>query len=273
VSQAALAPPQAGVMLRVAGLCKSYGALRVLDGIDLDVAKGAAVAIIGASGSGKSTLLRCVNHLDPPDSGIVWLDGAPVGVRQDGARLTPLPERIVRKQRAEIGMVFQQFNLFPHFSALQNVIEAPMAVRGLSRAEATDKAMALLARVGVADKAQSYPAQLSGGQQQRVAIARALAMDPKVMLFDEVTSALDPELVDEVLGVMRRLADGGMTMLVVTHEMGFAEDVADLVAFMDQGRIVEAGPPRELLRNPRHPRLQSFLRRVLRRRGEAEEPA
>jgi polar amino acid transport system ATP-binding protein len=246
-------------MVRLEGIAKSYGANQVLKGVRLDVPRGAAVAIIGPSGSGKTTLLRCVNHLEPPDAGTVWVDGVPLG--RDG-------QRALRRQRADIGMVFQQFNLFPHFSALQNIIEAPMAVRGLTRAAATERAMALLHKVGLADKAQSFPAQLSGGQQQRVAIARALAMEPKVMLFDEVTSALDPELVDEVLGTMRDLAGDGMTMLVVTHEMDFARDVADIVVFMDEGRIVEQGPPTEVLRAPKHPRLKSFLRRVLRRRDD-----
>jgi len=260
--------PPGDVMVRIEKIAKSYGALQVLKGVSLDVPRGAAVAIIGPSGSGKTTLLRTVNHLEPPDGGVVWVDGAPLGHELADGRLRRGGERLLRRQRADIGMVFQQFNLFPHFTALQNIIEAPMAVRGLTRAAATERAMALLDQVGLADKAQSFPGQLSGGQQQRVAIARALAMQPKVMLFDEVTSALDPELVDEVLGTMRGLAQSGMTMLVVTHEMDFARDVADLVVFMDQGEIVEQGPPGEVLRAPRHPRLQSFLRRVLRRRDD-----
>jgi len=264
--------PPVDVMVRLEKISKSYGALQVLKGVSLDVPSGAAVAIIGPSGSGKTTLLRTVNHLEPPDCGVVWVDGAPLGHELTGDRLRRGGERLLRRQRADIGMVFQQFNLFPHFTALQNIIEAPMAVRGLTRAAAAERAMALLDQVGLADKAQSFPSQLSGGQQQRVAIVRALAMQPKVMLFDEVTSALDPELVDEVLGAMRALAQSGMTMLVVTHEMDFARDVADLVVFMDQGEIVEQGPPGEVLRAPRHPRLQSFLRRVLRRReGEVPE--
>jgi polar amino acid transport system ATP-binding protein len=257
--------PPVDVMVRLEAISKSYGALQVLKGVSLDVPRGAAVAIIGPSGSGKTTLLRTVNHLEPPDGGVVWVDGAPLGHELAGDRLRRSGERLLRRQRADIGMVFQQFNLFPHFTALQNIIEAPMAVRGLTRGAATERAMALLDQVGLADKAQSFPGQLSGGQQQRVAIARALAMQPKVMLFDEVTSALDPELVDEVLSVMRGLAQSGMTMLVVTHEMDFARDVADLVVFMDQGEIVEQGSPVEVLRAPRHPRLQSVLRRVLRR--------
>ena len=257
--------PPADVMVRLQAIEKSFGPLKVLKGVSLDVPRGAAVAVIGPSGSGKTTLLRTVNHLEPPDGGVVWVDGAPLAHEISGTTLRRGGERLLRRQRADIGMVFQQFNLFPHFTALQNIIEAPMAVRGLTRAAATERAMALLDQVGLADKAQSFPGQLSGGQQQRVAIARALAMQPKVMLFDEVTSALDPELVDEVLSVMRGLAQSGMTMLVVTHEMDFARDVADLVVFMDQGEIVEQGPPGEVLRAPRHPRLQSFLRRVLRR--------
>jgi polar amino acid transport system ATP-binding protein len=262
--------PPRDVMVRLDGIVKSYGALQVLKGVSLDVPRGAAVAVIGPSGSGKTTLLRCVNHLEPPDGGVVWVDGAPLAHEISGGRLRRSGEKLLRRQRAGIGMVFQQFNLFPHFTALQNIIEAPMAVGGLDRRAATERAMALLDQVGLADKAGSFPGQLSGGQQQRVAIARALAMEPKVMLFDEVTSALDPELVDEVLTVMRGLAQAGMTMLVVTHEMDFARDVADLVVFMDQGHIVEQGPPGEVLRAPQHPRLQSFLRRVLRRHdGEA----
>jgi polar amino acid transport system ATP-binding protein len=255
-------------LLRLDRISKAYGASRVLREVSLDVPRGAAVAIIGPSGSGKTTLLRCVNHLEPPDSGMVWVDGEPIGHVRAGDALRPGGERLLRRQRADIGIVFQQLNLFPHFTALENIIEAPMAVRGLSRTEATERARALLDQVGLLDKAGSRPAELSGGQQQRVAIARALAMQPKLMLFDEVTSALDPELVDEVLGVMRGLARAGMTMLVVTHEIDFARDVADRVVFMDGGEILEQGPPAEMLRQPRHARLQSFLRRVLRRHDE-----
>jgi polar amino acid transport system ATP-binding protein len=253
-------------MLRLKEISKRFGDKVVLDRVSIDVAAQKSVALIGASGSGKTTLLRCVNFLEPPDSGEVWLDGDPIGMRATNAGLVPSSVRELRRQRAEIGMVFQQFNLFPHFTAIQNIIEAPMAVRGMSKAEAIELGMDLLARVGLADKAQHRPHQLSGGQQQRVAIARSLAMKPKLMLFDEPTSALDPELVDEVLGVMQQLAQDGMTMLVVTHEMGFAEDVADEVVFMDGGQIVEQGPPREILRNPQHPRTRAFLQRLLRRR-------
>jgi polar amino acid transport system ATP-binding protein len=252
--------------LSIRGLRKAYGALEVLKGVDLDVHAGEALAVIGASGSGKSTLLRCINHLDRPDAGEVRLDGRLIGQKESGGRRVPESERELRRHRAEIGMVFQQFNLFPHMTAVENIVEGPIAVRGMARGEAVALARELLARVGLADKTESYPAQLSGGQQQRVAIARALAMRPQVMLFDEVTSALDPELVDEVLGVMRKLAADGMTMIVVTHEMGFAEDVAQRVAFMDEGIVVEDGAPRDVLRNPRHPRTQQFLKRLLRGR-------
>jgi polar amino acid transport system ATP-binding protein len=248
---------QAAPLLRLVGLRKNFGDKPVLAGVDLDVAPGQVVALIGASGSGKTTLLRCVNWLEAPTGGEVWLDGERIGIRTG---------RALRRQRAEIGMVFQQFNLFPHMSALENVMEAPMAVRGLSRAQAAERASVLLAQVGLSERAQHRPHQLSGGQQQRVAIARALAMQPKLMLFDEPTSALDPELVEEVLGVMRGLAGQGMTMLVVTHEMGFAADVADEVVFMDSGLIVERGPPREILRTPQQPRTQAFLQRLLRQR-------
>ena len=244
-------------MVRAVGLTKRFGGVVALDGVDLSVATGEVVAVIGASGSGKSTLLACLNHLDAPDAGEVWIDGSRLDRRAG--------ERALRRRRADIGMVFQHFNLFPHMSVLQNVVEAPIAVRGLPRAEAEDRARALLASVGLAEKERAFPAELSGGQQQRVAIARALAMRPKVMLFDEPTSALDPELVDEVLRVMRGLAEDGMTMIVVTHEMGFAEDVADRLVFFDAGRIVESGPPRDVLRDPTQPRTRAFLNRLLRR--------
>ena len=252
-------------MVRAVDLHKRFGPVTALDGVSLDVAAGEVVAIIGASGSGKSTLLSCLNHLSPPDKGEVWVGGKRAG-GDPAARLSRRAvEADLRRFRADIGMVFQHFNLFPHFSVLQNLIDAPMAVRGRSRAEATEHARALLAQVGLADKEKAFPAELSGGQQQRVAIARALAMKPAVMLFDEPTSALDPELVDEVLRVMRDLARQGMTMLVVTHEMSFAEDVADRLVFFDRGRIVESGPPREILRTPQHERTRSFLQRLLRR--------
>jgi polar amino acid transport system ATP-binding protein len=255
-------------MLRLRNITKRFGDQPVLNGVSLDITARQAVALIGGSGSGKTTLLRCVNYLEPPSGGEVWLDGERIGLRESRAGLVPLSGRALRRQRAEIGMVFQQFNLFPHMTAIENVIEAPMATRGLSRREAVAQGLDLLAEVGLADRADHLPHQLSGGQQQRVAIARALAMRPKLMLFDEPTSALDPELVGEVLGVMRRLAEGGMTMLVVTHEMGFAAEVADEVVFMDGGVIVEQGPPGVVLRDPAQARTRAFLARLLGRGGE-----
>ncbi|MDQ0390488.1 amino acid ABC transporter ATP-binding protein [Labrys monachus] len=257
----------ARAMVEAAGLRKQFGATLALDGVDLSVKTGQVVAIIGASGSGKSTLLRCINHLDPPDAGNVWVNGHLMGMVEGANTVRRATDRELRRHRADVGMVFQHFNLFPHFTVLQNIIEAPMAVRGIAKAEAVAAARQLLAAVGLSDKELSYPAHLSGGQQQRVAIARALAMKPLVMLFDEPTSALDPELVGEVLRVMRDLAENGMTMLVVTHEMAFAEDVADTLVFFDRGKIVETGRPKEMLRNPQHERTQSFLRRLLRREG------
>jgi polar amino acid transport system ATP-binding protein len=242
---------------------KRFGHFQCLNGVDLEVAPSQVVCVIGPSGSGKSTFLRCINHLENIDGGILKVDGELVGYRQHGGKLYELRDREVCKRRAEIGMVFQQFNLFPHLTALENVIEAPIRVKGERKAEAVEHGKRLLARVGLAEKAHSYPAQLSGGQQQRVAIGRALAMRPKLMLFDEPTSALDPELVGEVLDVMRDLANEGMTMVVVTHEMGFARGVADSVAFMDQGVIVEAGPPAQTLGKPRHERTKAFLSKVL----------
>ena len=252
-------------MVEAQGLVKRYGAHLALDGVDLCVPEGEVLAIIGASGSGKSTLLRAINHLDPPEAGEVRVNGQVVGIVEGPAGPMKAPDSILRRQRAEIGMVFQHFNLFPHFSVLQNLIEAPMAVRGLTRREAQERARELLAAVGLADKERAFPRELSGGQQQRVAIARALAMRPRVMLFDEPTSALDPELVGEVLAVMRGLAEQGMTMLVVTHEMGFAEEVADRMVFFDKGRIVEEGRPGDLLRRPQHPRTTTFMKRLNRR--------
>ncbi|MBE9638855.1 amino acid ABC transporter ATP-binding protein [Salipiger mangrovisoli] len=245
-------------------LRKTYGDFTALDGVSLTMDRGEVVAVIGASGSGKSTLLRCINYLDPPDSGEVRVDGVRIGFGEGARRDRVLPERDIRRQRAEIGMVFQHFNLFPHFTVLQNLIEAPMAVRGLSRAEATERARDLLNRVGLSGREGAFPAELSGGQQQRVAIARALCMKPRLMLFDEPTSALDPELVGEVIAVMRSLAEEGMTMLVVTHEMDFAAQTASRVAFFDAGKIVETGAPAQVLRNPQHPRTQAFLQRILR---------
>jgi polar amino acid transport system ATP-binding protein len=253
------APP----MVLAEGVCKSFGRLDVLRGIDLEVQPREVMCIIGPSGSGKSTFLRCINHLDKVDAGRLSVDGELVGYKQKGDKLYELRDREVCHKRAEIGMVFQRFNLFPHMTALGNVMEAPMRVKGESRAVTTERATKLLARVGLGDKLTSYPNQLSGGQQQRVAIARALAMQPKLMLFDEPTSALDPELVGEVLDVMRALAQDGMTMVVVTHEMGFAREVGDSLVFMDGGVVVEAGPPREVLTNPQHQRTQSFLSKVL----------
>ena len=250
-------------MVRAEDVHKRYGRDEVLKGIDLEVAAGEVLCLIGPSGSGKSTLLRCINHLEKIDAGRISVDGELIGYRERGERLYELREREVCRQRAAIGMVFQRFNLFPHRTALENVVEAPLHVKREPRAEAHERARALLERVGLADKAGAYPGQLSGGQQQRVAIARALAMQPKLMLFDEPTSALDPELVDEVLAVMRGLAEDGMTMIVVTHEMAFARDAGDRVAFMDGGVIVECGAPGEVLARPRHERTRAFLSRVL----------
>ena len=250
-------------MVKAEGVHKRFGRLEVLCGITLEVGRGEVMCIIGPSGSGKSTFLRAINHLEKINSGRLWVDGELVGYVQRGDKLHELPDKLVAKRRAEIGMVFQRFNLFPHKTALENVIEAPRLVRGVPKAQAIEEATALLERVGLADKLESYPSQLSGGQQQRVAIARALAMKPKLMLFDEPTSALDPELVGDVLDVMRGLAADGMTMVVVTHEMGFAREVADKLVFMDGGLIVEAGDPREVLANPQHERTRLFLSKVL----------
>ena len=250
-------------MVRIRGLSKRYGAREVLRQIDLDVAAGSVMCIIGPSGSGKSTLLSCVNHLERIDAGRLWVGGELVGYRERGGVLHELPERQVARMRQKVGMVFQQFNLFPHMTALGNVAEAPVQVKGVRRDVARARAMALLDRVGLAAKHASFPAQLSGGEQQRVAIARALAMDPQLMLFDEPTSALDPELVGEVLAVMKDLARSGMTMMVVTHELAFAREVGDELAFMDDGRIVERGPPRAVLADPRERRTRDFLSRVL----------
>jgi polar amino acid transport system ATP-binding protein len=250
-------------MVRAEGVHKSFGRLEVLKGIDLEVESGSVTCLLGPSGSGKSTLLRCINHLEKIDAGRLYVDGELVGYRQRGDRLHELKEAEVARKRAEIGMVFQRFNLFPHMTALENVIEAPVRVRRVPKAKAVESARRLLARVGLGDKESAYPAQLSGGQQQRVAIARALAMEPKLMLFDEPTSALDPELVGEVLDVMRDLARSGMTMVVVTHEMGFAREVGDTIVFMDDGVIVESGNPQEVLVRPQHERTKAFLSKVL----------
>jgi polar amino acid transport system ATP-binding protein len=246
-------------MVKAEGVHKRFGRLEVLKGISLGVAPGTVTCMLGPSGSGKSTFLRCINHLENINAGRLWVDGELVGYRQAGDRLHELRESEIVRSRAKIGMVFQRFNLFPHMTAIENVRLAQEMVLRRKSDEAEGKAQALLTRVGLADKVDEYPARLSGGQQQRVAIARALAMDPKVMLFDEVTSALDPELVKEVLDVMRELADEGMTMIVVTHEMGFAHEVADEVVFMDGGVIVEQGPPRQVLDSPREERTKRFL--------------
>jgi len=250
-------------MVRAEGLRKSFGRAEVLRGIDLSVARQEVVCIIGPSGSGKSTLLRCINHLEKINAGRLWVGGELVGYRERGGKLYELREREICAKRAQIGMVFQQFNLFPHMTALENVTEAPIRVKGIPKAHAAEQAARLLDRVGLAGKAGAYPRQLSGGQQQRVAIARALAMEPKLMLFDEPTSALDPELVGEVLGVMRDLATSGMTMIVVTHEMAFAREVGDRLVFMDDGVVVEAGQPAEVLSRPQHERTRAFLSKVL----------
>ncbi len=250
-------------MVKAEAVHKSFGRLEVLRGVDLQVQPKEVMCMIGPSGSGKSTFLRCINHLEKIDAGRLYVDGELVGYRQRGDRLYELPDREVCRKRSEIGMVFQRFNLFPHMTALENVIEAPVHVKNESRASAEARARKLFERVGLADKINAYPNQLSGGQQQRVAIARALAMQPKLMLFDEPTSALDPELVGDVLDVMRGLAEDGMTMIVVTHEMGFAREVGDTLVFMDGGVIVEAGHPRDVLANPRQERTRLFLSKVL----------
>jgi len=250
-------------MVKAHGVRKHFGALQVLKGIDLEVQPKEVVCLIGPSGSGKSTFLRCINHLENINGGRLYVDGELVGYRQEGGKIYELKENEISSKRAEIGMVFQRFNLFPHRTALGNVVEAPRRVKGESKREALDHGRQLLERVGLSDKVDEYPARLSGGQQQRVAIARAMAMRPKLMLFDEVTSALDPELVKEVLDVMRALAQEGMTMIVVTHEMGFARDVGDRVVFMDDGVIVEEGPAKELIDNPKEERTKRFLGLVL----------
>ena len=242
---------------------KSFGSHQVLRDISLTVDRGEVVCVIGPSGSGKSTFLRCINHLEKLDGGRIVVDGELIGYRQRGEKIYELRPKEAALQRKDIGMVFQRFNLFPHLTVLENIIEAPTQVKKQSKETASARALELLARVGLAEKAKAYPASLSGGQQQRVAIARALAMDPKLMLFDEPTSALDPELVGEVLDVMKQLAKDGMTMVVVTHEMGFAREVADSLVFMDAGVVVESGAPREVLSNPQHERTKAFLSKVL----------
>ena len=250
-------------LVKARNVHKSFGDLDVLNGIDLDVASGEVVVVLGPSGSGKSTFLRCVNQLEAINQGSIEVDGEQVGYRLRKGRLEKLSNYAITLQRRKIGMVFQQFNLYPHMTALQNIIEAPIGVHGESRRAATDNALMLLERVGLAAKADSYPRQLSGGQQQRVAIARALAIKPKLMLFDEPTSALDPELVGEVLATMRDLARQGLTMIVVTHEIGFAREAADRVIFMDGGKVVEQGKPEDVIGNPQHQRTRSFLSRFI----------
>lgn len=250
-------------MVQAEKVCKSFGALEVLKGVTLSVEAGQVLCMVGPSGSGKSTFLRCINHLENISAGRLYLDGQLVGYRERHGKLYELPPREAAKQRRDVGMVFQHFNLFPHRTALGNIIEAPIHVKRVNRNVAVQRGRDLLEQVGLSAQAGAYPAQLSGGQQQRVAIARALAMDPKVMLFDEPTSALDPELVGEVLETMKALAKEGMTMVVVTHEMGFAREVADQLVFMDEGVIVESGNPRELLSNPKHKRTQAFLSKLL----------
>ncbi|BBY15636.1 amino acid ABC transporter ATP-binding protein [Mycolicibacterium litorale] len=250
-------------MVKAESVCKNFGALQVLKGVTLEVGRGEVLCIVGPSGSGKSTFLRCINHLEQVNAGRLYVDGELVGYRERGGKLHELKPREAAKQRRDVGMVFQHFNLFPHRTALGNIVEAPVHVKRVKKGDAEARAKDLLDLVGLADKATAYPAQLSGGQQQRVAIARALAMNPKLMLFDEPTSALDPELVGEVLAVMKKLASEGMTMLVVTHEMGFAREVADKLVFMDGGVIVESGPPREMMSNPQQERTKAFLSKVM----------
>lgn len=249
-------------MVRAENIRKFFSGMEVLKGIDLQVQRGEVVSLIGPSGSGKSTFLRCINHLETIDGGRVYVDGDVIGYRQKGNKLYELSDRDICQQRSQIGMVFQHFNLFPHMTVLGNLIEAPLRVLNQPHAEVNERALALLDQVGLADKSHAYPRELSGGQQQRVAIARALCMRPKLMLFDEPTSALDPELVGEVLNAMRNLAESGMTMIVVTHEMGFAQEVASRVIFMDAGKIVESGPSAEILNNPQEARTKTFLAAV-----------
>lgn len=257
------APVTTRAVVHAEGVRKSYGHLEVLKGIDLEVHHGEVLCLVGPSGSGKSTFLRCINHLERVDGGYLRVDGELVGYREKNGRLYELREREAAERRRGIGMVFQRFNLFPHMTAEQNVMEAPVQVLGERSADARDRAHDMLTRVGLSDKYAAYPRQLSGGQQQRVAIARALAMRPLLMLFDEPTSALDPELVGEVLDVMKQLAEGGMTMIVVTHELGFAREVGDTLVFMDGGIVIESGDPHDIVSNPQHPRTQEFLSNVL----------
>ena len=260
-------------LVHAVNVMKSFHGDQVLKGIDLDVHRGEVVCLLGPSGSGKTTFLRCINQLETIDGGRIWIDGDLIGYDDRGGVLHRLTDKGIAAQRREIGMVFQRFNLFPHKTALENIMEAPIQVRGEKKAAARERAVALLERVGLQDKPAAYPAQLSGGQQQRVAIARALAMNPKLMLFDEPTSALDPELVGEVLAVIRELAGEGMTMIVVTHEMSFAREVADHVVFMDGGVVVEEGKPQDVINDPQHERTRSFLRRMRSEHAPTNAPA
>ena len=250
-------------MVLIEKLNKSFGDLHVLRDIDIEVSQGEVVVMIGVSGSGKTTLLRCINVLEEPQSGRIFVDGEPMGIHQPNGDFRPFPDRVLNERRAQIGMVFQRFNLFPHMTAIQNVMLAPTMVKSLPDAEARAIGEALLTKVGLQEKFDAYPNKLSGGQQQRVAIARSLAMSPKLMLFDEATSALDPELIGEVLDTMKELAREGMTMVVVTHEMGFAREVGDRVLFLHEGRVLEEGKPEEIFDHPKHERTQDFLRHVL----------
>ncbi len=255
--------PAPKIMMQASAVRKSFGALEVLKGIDLALPHGEVMCLLGQSGSGKSTFLRCINHLERIDHGRIRVDGELIGYKESGAYLREMHEHEIARQRLHIGMVFQHFNLFPHMTALQNVIEGPIGVKRENREDVLERAHSILKRVGLSDKVNAYPRQLSGGQQQRVAIARALAMRPKLILFDEPTSALDPELVSDVLDVMRDLAESGMTMVVVTHEIAFAREVADRVVFMAEGEIVEQGKPADVIGNPSHPQTQAFLSKVL----------
>ena len=260
-------------MIRLEGINKSFGRLHVLRDVSLEIQKGEVVCLIGPSGAGKSTLLRCINHLEPLDNGTIYIENIPVYRYVRGGQTVADPDHKIEALRSQVGMVFQSFNLFPHLTALENLMIAPVHVRREPREQVRQRALALLVKVGLSDKIHAYPHELSGGQQQRVAIARALAMQPKAMLFDEVTSALDPELIGEVLRVMRQLAAEGMTMLVVTHEMGFARDVADRVIFMADGVIVEEGPPQEIFSTPKNERTRQFLQSILERNAELGDSA
>ena len=269
MSTVATEAPQTEHLVRAVNVIKAFGSNEVLKGVDLTVDPGEVVCLLGPSGSGKTTFLRLINQMETLTGGRIWVGGELIGIEERRGKLHLRTDADIARQRSRIGMVFQRFNLFPHMTALENVMEAPVQVKGQRKAEVKAEAMELLERVGLADRARYYPAQLSGGQQQRVAIARALAMKPELMLFDEPTSALDPELVGEVLKVMRDLAEGGTTMIVVTHEMGFARGVADRVVFMDAGVVVEEGPPYEVLLNPKEERTKVFLSRV-KQEAEAE---